>query len=189
MFPTPCPVGEVRVCRQDGSPVLEIWLVVRGKAWPPSMDLAAIGFVVGAEGTAESGLLVGQHEEVGGDEEEAGISEKWPRPIEESGAGEGESSADVHGIAHETVRAANYQVARRIEGHGSAFADGCESEDAPQRDDRARGSENHSRNLRDSDDWGADNSRPRQDTGRQVDEQKTDKERRVSDGTDKNKHD
>jgi len=163
-------------------------MVCSAQAWQPAAYVAAIGFVVWAEGSAERGLFVGEHEEVSGEKEEASISQERPRLVKERGAGEGESCPEVHGIADETVGAANHEAAGRIERRRSAFADRGESVDAPQRDGRACGSENHPSDLRDGDYRGADNARPRQDAGREVDEQETDKESRVSDGTDENKH-
>jgi hypothetical protein len=164
-------------------------MVCGAQARQPAAYVTAIGFVVWAEGSAESGLLVGQYEEVSGEKEEAGISQKRPRLVKERRAGERESCAEVHGISYETVGAANHEAAGRIERRRSAFADRGEGVDAPQRDGRACGSKNHPSDLRDCDCRGADNARPRQDAGREVDEQETDKESRESDGPDKNKHD
>src|SRR5260370_22765163 len=156
--------------------------------WPPSPDLAAVCLVLLSEGSPQSGLLVPQHEEVSCEKENTGITQKRPRLVEERGGGQGESGANVHGIAHETVGTLDHQPARRIEGRWSASADGCEGEDAPQRDRSTNCPENHARYRLYPNRRRADDARPRQNAGRQVDEHEADKERRVSHRADKNKH-
>src|SRR6266536_378087 len=145
-------------------------------ARPPSSDLAAVCFVLLPESLPESGLLVPHHEEMSCEKEEAGITQKRPRLVEERGAGEGESCTNVHGIPHETIRTLNHQPARRIEGRRSTSSGKCESENAPQSDRRTKRPDNHPNNLRHTNRRRADNARPGQDPGRQVDEQETDKE-------------
>jgi hypothetical protein len=122
------------------------------------------------------------------DKEDAGITQKGQRLIEERRAGEGEPCPNVHGIPHETVGTLNHQSARRIEWGWSASSDRCEGEYAPQSDRGTSGSDNHASNLRYFNHRGADNARPRQKAGRYVDEQEADKKRSVRDRTDKNEH-
>lgn len=90
---------------------------------PPAAYLGTIGFVLWSVGSTKSGLFVEEHEEVSCQEEKGSVSEKPPRLVEERGTGEGEPGTDVHGITHETVRTANNQPARRVEGRRSSSAD------------------------------------------------------------------
>jgi hypothetical protein len=54
--------------------------VVRLHVGQPAADALAVGFVVGAEGAAQDGLLVEENEEAGGEQEEADVGEKEERP-------------------------------------------------------------------------------------------------------------
>ena len=160
----------------------------RSRGGPPATDPLAVGFVIWAEGAAERGFFVRENEEVADEEKRGGVREQGRRPVKKRGAGEGEGCADVHGIADEAVGATNHQLARRVEGRWSSFADGRESENAPQRERNANASHNHSQDLRRCDCRRADDASPSQNARRQVDEQKADKERGISDCAEDDEH-
>jgi len=110
--------------------------------------MVTIGFVCWSEGAPEGGFFVDHDEEMAGEEERRTVREQGGRPEEQRSAGEGQGGADVHRIADEPVRAADYQTPGRVKGGGSAFADPYEGEDAPEGDGRAEGTHDHAGDLR-----------------------------------------
>jgi hypothetical protein len=120
--------------------------------------------------------------------EKACIAQKEQRLVVKGSTSEGETGTNVHGIPHETVGSLNHKSTRRIKGRWRASSDMCKAEDTPQRDRCTSSPDNHSGKLLQFNRGGADNTRPRQETGRHVYKHKADKEDSISDRADKSKN-
>src|SRR5574341_1253210 len=94
----------------------------------PSPDPAAVCGVLLPEGSSQSRLLVPHHEEVRCEKEDASITQKWQRLVEERRADQGKPCTNVHGITHKAVGTQYDQSAGRVEGRRSASSDRCEGQ-------------------------------------------------------------
>src|SRR5271168_3631912 len=97
-------------------------------ARPPSPDAMAILFIYRSKRALERGLLVRYDEEMSGEKENESVNQESYRPVEQSRTGKGERRAEVHRIAHISVRPAYHQAPRRVERSWSAFPDRHEGE-------------------------------------------------------------
>lgn len=107
------------------------WAAGHSQSGPPSSYVPTVRFVLPVEGSPERWLLIQHDEQMSDEKEQASIAEESERLIKERGTGEGESSADVHGIPHSPVRALDHEPARRVKRRRRPSADQGEREDAP----------------------------------------------------------